>query len=146
MALAQTSPTDGDLVPTASAGVWEITIHTTGTHSMTGRPNDQAGLSPLGQLVASVWRELARECPGVVLGDFAVRPGELRALLYVPWESGARTVNGVVASFKAMAAATAKQAGLLLTPTLWEGGFTGRLIQDALELTTSRSTIKARQR
>ncbi len=148
------APAAAVLVPSAidptapmPAGVWLVTLLLAPDNSLSlGLKDEGGGLSPLGQVVTSIWNGIAHETPGLTLGDFAVWPDGLQALLYVPWEGSSRTVGAIVARFKSLVVSTAGRAGLLLESALWQSGFDGRLIQDPLELAVCRSNIRANQR
>jgi hypothetical protein len=96
----------------------------------------------LGGLVASIWKAMAAETPGIVSDDFVVQPDRFQALLYAPGEIGALAVGGIVARFKNLVAATAERVGLPLEPTFWENGFVGRLIVDPVDLTSCRANLR----
>jgi hypothetical protein len=123
-------------------GVWLITLLTA-----QGSPElaDLAGggaQSPLGQVIASIWNGLAIDSGELALGDLKVLPGGIMALLYVPWEGGARSVGRIVDQFKTLVATTARRAGLRL-PLTWQNGFDGRLINDPLELVACRTNFRS---
>lgn len=149
MALSAAVLADGpaEYLPPMPAGVWAVTLMTAQGKALLAGPSDHGpALSPLGQVVASIWSGLALEYPGVALGDFAILPDGLRALLYVPWEGSSRALGAIIAQFKALVASTANRAGLMLEHSVWQTGFDGRLIEDAIELAACRSTIKANKR
>ena len=141
MALAPLDPTP------MPAGVWLITLLTAQESPLLASFRDESGgLSPLGQVVASIWNGLAFESPGVALGDLAVLPDGIRALLIVPWAGSARAVGTIIDHFKSLVASTARRAGLALDSALWQPDFDGRLINDPLELAACRSTLRASNR
>jgi hypothetical protein len=125
------------------AGVWLITLLAgQGEESWMASLRDGGGLTPLGQVVASIWSGLAFESGDLALGDFAVVPDGIVALLYVPWVGGARAIGGMLDRFKQLVAYTARRAGFELESHSWQP-VDGRLIEDPLELVTCRSEIKA---
>ncbi len=129
------------------AGVWLITLLTAqGSPLLAGLAEDGSGLSPLGQVVASIWKGLAFDAPGVALGELAILPDGIRALLIVPWAGSVEAVGSTIDRFKSLVSSTARRAGLKLDSLLWRSDVTGQLIHDPLELAACRSSLKANLR
>jgi hypothetical protein len=119
-------------------GVWLITLLTTQGSPLLANLSGGADASPVGQVIASIWNGLAIDSGELALGDVAVMPDGIMALLYVPWEGGARAVGRIVDQFKTLVVSTARRAGLALSLN-WQNGFDGRLIDDPLELVACRT-------
>jgi hypothetical protein len=86
---------------------------------------------------------MAFDAPGVAMGDLAVLPDRIRALLIVPWAGSALAVAAVIDHFKNLVANTAQRAGLPLGTALWRSDIDGRLIEDPIELAACRNTLRA---
>lgn len=124
--------------PAGELGVWAVTLWAAGRAPLlVGLGPGGVGLSQLGRIVRAEWRALGRRYRGIALGEYAVLPDRLRALLHVA--GGRPRLERAVASFTARVARTAgAEAG-----RLWEPGLEASLLLGPEELERWRRLIRA---
>ena len=117
--------------------VWAITLWTRNRE-----PRLVAGTANPGTaraLVIADWRELGREAPGLVVGDFAVLPDRLRALVYLAGGNPEDTLAGALSSFLTRSTTHVGLRGI----ALWDPRMECARIESPLELAVWQQRIRS---
>lgn len=98
-------------------------------------------LSPIGQLVATLWQGLPDRFPGVTLDEFVVMPDHVHGVIHI--EEGSRAkLRQVVQGLKGLTTIQARRSGIWGRHPLWQRSFHDRVVRDGRELDRIRIYIR----
>ena len=90
-------------------------------------------------MVIADWRDLGREAPGLVLGEFAVLPDRLRALVYLATDSPEDTLAAAISAFLTRSTTRLGLRGI----ALWDPKMECARIESPLELAVWQQRIRS---